>query len=97
MAAGVIQDALKSAILFLVQFDAKPTLVQAQMVPITLRGRDVTGCSQTAIRKMTAFSLPILNWLGRSQVNMKTQLDSDGAPSNIRITARGRKHGKVPT
>ncbi len=43
-----------------------PTPIQAQTIPVALEGRDVLGSAQTGTGKTAAFSLPILNHLGRS-------------------------------
>ncbi|QDT31060.1 DEAD/DEAH box helicase [Thalassoglobus polymorphus] len=43
-----------------------PTPIQAQTIPVALEGRDVLGSAQTGTGKTAAFSLPILNQLGRT-------------------------------
>ena len=43
-----------------------PTPIQAQTVPAALEGRDVLGCAQTGTGKTAAFSIPILDRLGRT-------------------------------
>jgi ATP-dependent RNA helicase RhlE len=42
-----------------------PTAIQAQAIPVALRGSDVLGCAQTGTGKTAAFALPILNRLGQ--------------------------------
>jgi ATP-dependent RNA helicase RhlE len=40
-----------------------PTPIQAQAVPVIMKGRDVLGCAQTGTGKTAAFALPILHRL----------------------------------
>ncbi|CBI76634.1 ATP-dependent RNA helicase [Bartonella clarridgeiae 73] len=40
---------------------SKPKLIQAQAIPVMLKGHDVLGIAQTGSGKTLAFSLPILN------------------------------------
>jgi ATP-dependent RNA helicase RhlE len=42
-----------------------PTPIQAQAIPVVLQGKDVIGSAQTGTGKTAAFSLPILEKLGR--------------------------------
>ena len=42
---------------------ARPTPIQAQAIPLLLRGRDLMGLAQTGTGKTAAFSLPILHRL----------------------------------
>lgn len=44
-----------------------PTPIQAQAIPILLRGKDLLGCAQTGTGKTAAFSLPILQHLYNKQ------------------------------
>ncbi len=42
-----------------------PSPIQAQAIPLLLKGRDLLGCAQTGTGKTAAFSLPILDALHR--------------------------------
>ena len=46
-----------------------PTPIQAQAIPIVLRGQDLLGCAQTGTGKTAAFALPILHRLGKTSTN----------------------------
>lgn len=41
----------------------KPTPIQAEAIPIVLKGKDLLGCAQTGTGKTAAFSIPILQRL----------------------------------
>ncbi len=43
----------------------EPTPIQAQTIPLVLKGRDVLGCAQTGTGKTAAFALPMLQLLNR--------------------------------
>ena len=43
-----------------------PSPIQAQAIPLLLKGRDLLGCAQTGTGKTAAFSLPILDALERN-------------------------------
>jgi superfamily II DNA/RNA helicase len=42
---------------------AHPTPIQANAIPLVLKGRDVMGLAQTGTGKTAAFTLPIVNQL----------------------------------
>lgn len=48
-----------------------PTPIQAQAIPILLKGKDLLGVAQTGTGKTAAFGLPILNYLYNTKENNK--------------------------
>ena len=40
-----------------------PTIIQAQLIPLAIEGKDVLGQSKTGTGKTAAFALPVLNQL----------------------------------
>src|SRR5680860_1128406 len=44
-----------------------PTPIQAQSIPIVLRGTDLLGCAQTGTGKTAAFAIPILQLLNQAK------------------------------
>jgi ATP-dependent RNA helicase RhlE len=52
-----IADALKT------KGYTQPTPIQAQSIPVILKGRDLLGCAQTGTGKTAAFAIPILQTL----------------------------------
>lgn len=54
-----------------------PTPIQAQAIPILLKGQDLLGCAQTGTGKTAAFAIPILQQLaGRPTYEKKKQIRS---------------------
>ena len=43
----------------------KPTPIQEQAIPLVLAGRDLLGCAQTGTGKTAAFSIPLLQKMGK--------------------------------
>ena len=50
-----------------------PTPIQAQAIPHLLEGKDLLGIAQTGTGKTAAFSLPILNRLGKNKLKVKSK------------------------
>ena len=45
-----------------------PTPIQAEAIPVILKGSDLLGCAQTGTGKTAAFSIPIIQRLYQSDV-----------------------------
>ena len=54
----------------------QPTPIQAQAIPIVLRGIDLLGCAQTGTGKTAAFAIPILQLLSKKQFQTKPAIKS---------------------
>lgn len=50
-----------------------PTPIQEQSIPDLIKGRDLLGIAQTGTGKTAAFSLPIINTLGRNPKRIKSK------------------------
>lgn len=48
-----------------------PTPIQSKSIPALLEGKDLLGIAQTGTGKTAAFSIPILNRLGRNRIKIK--------------------------
>ncbi len=48
-----------------------PTPIQAQTIPMLLKGRDVLGCAQTGTGKTAAFAIPVLQNLNAKPIQRK--------------------------
>jgi ATP-dependent RNA helicase RhlE len=48
-----------------------PTPIQAQAIPIVLKGTDLLGCAQTGTGKTAAFAIPIIQLLSANKTNDK--------------------------
>jgi len=46
-----------------------PTPIQAQAIPLVLKGNDILGCAQTGTGKTAAFSIPILQLLSDKNID----------------------------
>jgi ATP-dependent RNA helicase RhlE len=46
-----------------------PTPIQAQAIPVVLKGRDLLGCAQTGTGKTAAFAIPILQLLAATNTS----------------------------
>jgi ATP-dependent RNA helicase RhlE len=51
----------------------QPTPIQKECIPVLIKGNDLLGIAQTGTGKTAAFSLPIINNLGRNKVDIKAK------------------------
>ncbi|MBN1554688.1 MAG: DEAD/DEAH box helicase [Phycisphaerae bacterium] len=68
-----------------------PTPIQSRAIGPILEGRDVLGCAQTGTGKTAAFSLPILQRLGRRPHPTKKQADRHAHPIRCLILSPTRE------
>ena len=68
---GLIDDRISKAIAKLGYIH--PTLIQAKMIPIALRGRDVLARARTGSGKTFAYSIPVLQKI----LTLKTRSSAD--------------------
>ncbi|MEJ6583355.1 MAG: DEAD/DEAH box helicase [Crocinitomicaceae bacterium] len=65
---GIIEPVLKA---LEEQGYTQPTPIQAQSIPILLKGDDLLGCAQTGTGKTAAFSIPIIQQLVEAGIDTK--------------------------
>jgi len=51
----------------------EPTPIQKECIPVLINGNDLLGIAQTGTGKTAAFSLPIINNLGRNKIEIKAK------------------------
>ncbi len=66
----------------------KPTPIQAQAIPIVLKGQDLLGCAQTGTGKTAAYALPILQQLGKTSDNQNRSNVVNNIKKQIRRRVR---------
>ena len=76
---GLAADLLRAVA---AQSYTRPTPIQAQAIPIILKGRDVLAGAQTGTGKTAAFALPILQLLSETKSNQRP----DHAPRTLVLT-----------
>ena len=77
-----------------------PTPIQAQSIPVLLKGNDLLGCAQTGTGKTAAFAIPILQQLfldkgdSRGNRNIKALIVSPTRELAIQINESFKAYGK---
>jgi ATP-dependent RNA helicase RhlE len=71
-----------------------PTPIQAQAIPLILKGRDVMGLAQTGTGKTAAFTLPIVNSLLGGERRVRTLILTPTRELCMQVTESFEKYGK---
>jgi ATP-dependent RNA helicase RhlE len=71
-----------------------PTPIQAQAIPLILKGRDVMGLAQTGTGKTAAFTLPIINTLLGGERRVRTLILTPTRELCMQVTESFEKYGK---
>ena len=71
-----------------------PTPIQAQAIPLILKGRDVMGLAQTGTGKTAAFTLPIVNTLLGGERRVRALILTPTRELCMQVTESFEKYGK---